>query len=262
MTDSTAPRFDPVAFQNALNTTSIGRFLIYRPETETTMTIARREAEEGAPSGTLVLAEHQTAGRGRRGRSFFSPATDNLYFTIVLRCSAIQQRRLPIAVPLAVCKACRDVGVDALIKWPNDVWIGSRKVAGMLIDAEQSTTGAIAFPGIGINVNGDPTTRPELAGIATSLARELGRSISRELLLAAICNQLEAEVDAPEESLIADYRSHSLVLGRPVHITPVGGRPFEAEATAIASDGSLIVTCADGTSHTLTAAEVSLQPSP
>lgn len=253
-------RFDPVAFQSALTTTAVGRFLVYREETETTMTLARREADEGAPHGTLVLAEHQTAGRGRRGRSFYSPANDNLYFTLVLRCSAEQQRRLPIAVPLAVCKACRLLGVEARIKWPNDVWVGARKVSGMLIDAEQSAAGNVAFPGIGINVNGDPTVQPELAAIATSIARELGNDVSREPLLAAICNGLEVAIDTPEAGLVADYRELSLVLGKPVVITPVGGDPFEATATEIAADGSLVVQRADGSTETVKAAEVSLRP--
>lgn len=253
-------RFDPVAFQAALTTRSLGRFLLYREETETTMTLARREADEGAPHGTLVLAEHQTAGRGRRGRSFYSPANDNLYFTLVLRCSPEQQRRLPIAVPLAVCRACRLFGVDARIKWPNDIWVGARKVSGMLIDAEQSAGGSVAFPGIGINVNGDPTTQPELAAIATSLARELGHDVPREPLLAAICNHLEVAIDTSEAELVSDYRELSLVLGMPVVITPVGGDSFEAIATEIARDGSLVVQRPDGATEAVKAAEVSLRP--
>jgi len=254
-------RFDPVAFQSALDTTYVGRFLLYRHETETTMTLARREADEGAPSGTLVLAEHQTAGRGRRGRSFFSPGSSNLYFTLVLRCTPEQQRRLPVAVPLAVCRACRAIGVDALIKWPNDIWAGSRKVSGMLIDAEQSAAGAVAFPGIGINVNGDPAVQPELAAIATSLARELGGEVAREQLLASICNQLEAAIDTDDDTLVEEYRKVSLVLGRPVTITPAGGDPFEAVASEIAGDGSLVVRRPDGATETVKAAEVSLRPS-
>ena len=253
-------QFDPVAFQAALTTRAIGRFLLYREQTETTMTLARREADEGGPHGTLVLAEHQTAGRGRRGRSFFSPASDNLYFTLVLRCTPEQQRRLPVAVPLAVCRACRLYGADARIKWPNDIWVGARKLSGMLIDAEQSAAGTVAFPGIGINVNGDPTVQPELAAIATSLARELGRNVPRESLLAAVCNGLEVALDADESELVADYREVSLVLGKPVVIAPVGGDPFEATAVEIASDGALVVSRADGRTETVKAAEVSLRP--
>ena len=140
------------------------------------MTIARREAEEGAAHGTVVLAEEQTAGRGRKGRSFFSPAGENLYVTFILRCEPAIHRRLPVIIPVAVCEAIRDEGVDALIKWPNDIWVGQRKMAGMLIDAEIGSDGPIAFPGIGINVNGDPTINPDLRDIATSLRREVGRS--------------------------------------------------------------------------------------
>ena len=83
------------AFQDALTTRCIGRFLVYRPTVDTTMVLARREGEEGAPHGTLVLAEEQTAGRGRRGRGFHSPAGENLYFTLVLRPSPSQPSVAP-----------------------------------------------------------------------------------------------------------------------------------------------------------------------
>ena len=189
--------FNPATFQNALVTASIGRFLLYRQVLDSTMVLAAREAREGAPHGTIVFAEEQTAGRGRRGRSFYSPAGQNLYFTLVLRCPVEVHRRLPLIVPLAVCTAVQAEAPAARIKWPNDIWIGDRKVAGMLIDAELSATGAVALPGIGINVNADPTVVPELRDIATCLARELGRPVQREALLARICNELERRPRPP-----------------------------------------------------------------
>ncbi|MGH2608361.1 MAG: biotin--[acetyl-CoA-carboxylase] ligase, partial [Tepidiformaceae bacterium] len=172
--------FDARRFQEGLRTGAIGRFLVYRAATETTMVLARGLAEGGTPHGTLALAEEQRAGRGRRGRTFFSPPGENLYFTLVLRLPMEAHRRLPVAVPVAVCRAVRAEGAEARIKWPNDIWIGGRKVCGILIDAETGPDGSIAFPGIGINVNGDPTLNPELADTATSIRRELGRRVERE----------------------------------------------------------------------------------
>jgi len=252
--------FDPAAFQSALATARVGRFLIYREQIETTMVLARREAHEGASHGTLVLAEEQTAGRGRKGRGFHSPPAENLYFTLVLRLPLDLHRRLPVLAPVAVCAAVAAEGVEARIKWPNDIWVGDRKLCGMLIDAEMTADGALAMPGIGINVNGDPTRNPELAAIATSLARELGHAVAREQLLARVCNELEAAMETPPENLISRYRSMSMILGRRVTVQPTAGEHYEAIAEEVADDGSLWVVRDDGTSQQLSAAEVSLRP--
>jgi BirA family biotin operon repressor/biotin-[acetyl-CoA-carboxylase] ligase len=253
------PAFSPRVFQGALQTECIGRFIVYRPVTETTMTLARREAEEGAPHGTLVLAEEQTAGRGRRGRSFYSPAGENLYFTLILRLDLDSHSRLPVAIPVAVCAACREEGVDARIKWPNDIWIGERKLCGMLIDAELTPQGGVAFPGVGINVNGDPTVNPELRGVATSLRLELGRTTARELLLARICNGVEEALVLETGALLARYRELSMILGRRVTVIPAAGAPFHALAHSIAANGSLMVRRDDGSDETVAAADVSLR---
>ncbi|MBE0611307.1 MAG: biotin--[acetyl-CoA-carboxylase] ligase [Dehalococcoidia bacterium] len=255
-----ATSFNPAAFQSALATASIGRYLVYRETLDSTMDLAAREAKEGAPHGTLVFAEEQTAGRGRRGRSFYSPVGQNLYFTLVFRCPVEVHRRLPLIVPLAVCTAVQAEAPAARIKWPNDVWIGDRKVAGMLIDAELSPAGAVALPGIGINVNADPTVVPELRDIATSLARELGRPVEREALLARICNALEPLLEATGGHVLYEYRARSSTLGRGVLVVPVGGEPFEGTAIAIEDDGSLVVRRADDSVETVTAADVSVRP--
>lgn len=256
------PAFDARAFQQALGTRALGRFLVYREECESTMPLARREADEGAPHGTLVLAESQTGGRGRRGRSFHSPAGANLYFTLVLRLSAEQQRTLTVALPLAVCEAIAAEGIDARIKWPNDIWVGERKLCGMLIDAEAGPSGLLAFPGIGINVNGDPTVVPELAAIATGIRRELGRVVAREPLLARICDGLERALDEPFATLLPRYRERSLVLAREITVAPAIGEPFDGLAVDLNDDGSLVVRKADGAHETVTAADVSVRPRP
>ena len=251
--------FDVDRFESLLHTALIGRSLHYRESVDTTMVLARSLAEGGAGHGTLVLAEEQTAGRGRRGRAFQSPAGENLYFTLVLRPPRRAVARLPLAVPVAVCMGIQEEGVDALIKWPNDIWIGDRKACGMLIDLDEEPSGFVAFPGIGINVNGDPTAIPELHESATSLKLASGRTVEREPLLARICDRLEIALDAwdPGE-LASQYRSRSLVVGRRVSVT--GAVSLQGVAQSVRDDGSLELRLDDGTVQVVNAGDVSLRP--
>lgn len=258
MSESAA--FNPIAFMEGRQSREIGKYVVYRESVDSTMAVARELADDGAAHGTLVLAEEQTAGRGRRGRSFYSPARQNLYFTLVLRCPMDVHRRLPVIMPIAVCEAIREFVPAAAIKWPNDIWIGERKTCGMLIDAEISADGPVAFPGIGINVNGDPTVEPQLRDIATSLARETGAPVTREHLLANICNRLEALLEADEHEVARRYRELSCVLGREVTVHPHSGEPFSGTATEIAETGDLAVNLADGRTEWVTAGDVTLRP--
>lgn len=255
-----APALDTAEFQTKLDTTDLGRNLLAHLSIPSTMDIAREAAADGAPHGTLVFAEEQTAGRGRRGRSFYSPASQNLYFTFVLRLPLAVHRRLPVILPLAVARAIREHGLDARIKWPNDIWIDNRKVCGMLIDGELTLHGGLAFPGIGINVNGDPGDNPDLAGLATSLSLELGHPVSREALLASVCNHLERLLDTAQKDLIDEYRALSCTLGREVTVAPATGEAYEAKAMSISEDGELMVRRRDGLVVAVNAADVSIRP--
>lgn len=255
----TSPQFNSERFFAALTTRAIGRRLEWRPSVDTTMVLARQLAAAGCPHGTAALAEEQTAGRGRRGRSFTSPPSENLYVTFVLRFAPGEGRALALAVPLAVCEAVRAEGVDARIKWPNDIWVGERKLSGMLIDAESDGGQLVAYPGIGINVNGDPTADPALRDIATSLRRETGRVIDREQLLARLCAELETLLEGTPADVVERYRERSMVLGRAITVTPYPGEPFAAVARAIADDGTLIVETG-GELRAVHAADVSVRP--
>lgn len=251
--------FDASRFQAALTTRTLGRFLEYRPSVDTTMRLARRAADEGAAHGTLVLADEQTAGRGRQGRSFVSPAGHNLYFTLVLRGTAASLRYLSLAVPVAVCSAIREEDVDARVKWPNDVWIEGLKVSGMLIDAEGSGDVMTAFPGIGINVRTDFSHIADLAPIAISLETVLGRPVDRETLLARVCNDLEGSLLMAPHLLLERYRALSLVVGQPVEVTFRDGTAFAGVAEDIDHDGGLRVRRGSRL-EVVHAADVSLRP--
>ena len=257
----TAAEFSAAEFQAQLTTGAIGRFLLYRSSVESTMMLARREAGEGAPHGTLVLAEEQTAGRGRRGRSFFSPPGENLYFTLVLRVPMEVHRRLPLIVPVAVCEAVQPDVPGSRIKWPNDIWVGERKLCGMLIDAELPAGGLpIAMPGIGINVNGDPTRIPELRDIATSVAREAGRPASREAILARVCNGIEALLSTPADALARRYEELSMIVGRDITVHLRAAQATTRSQPQSPPEGALVVTRRDGRTETVVAADVSVRP--
>ncbi len=141
--------------QTLLKTNFVGRSVTYQDSVDTTMAVAADEASAGAPEGAVVVAEEQTAGRGRMGRSWVSPPGDNLYFTLILRPTLEQLRYLAVIAPLAVSLAIEETtGLMPRIKWPNDVLIGDRKVCGVLV--ETNLTGdevQNALIGIGINVN-------------------------------------------------------------------------------------------------------------
>jgi len=146
-----------------------------------------------APEGTVIMAAEQTAGKGRLGRKWSSPPGEGLYLTIVLRPPLPPDKmwQMAVVISLAACEAIREVaGLDAKIKWPNDILIGGRKVCGILIEGRQSAAGSqqSVVAGIGINVNNQGFP-PELN--ATSLALELGRPIPIFEVEEALLSRLE-----------------------------------------------------------------------
>src|SRR6266540_3172458 len=210
------------AVEQRLVTRFVGRRLLYFTSTTSTMDVARAEAEAGAPEGTVVFAEEQTRGRGRFDRAWVSPAGKNLYLTVVMRPRLDRLRSLGIVAPLAVALAVEDsTGLAPRIKWPNDVLIDGRKLSGILIESEISGSAVKwALVGPGINVNFDIEQSPEIAPIATSVKRELGREISREELLAAFLNNFEALYEAAlqGDTVFQEWRNRLDTLGREVRV--------------------------------------------
>src|SRR3990172_4239329 len=151
-----------------LRTSTIGRKIIYRSSVSSTMDLSRNQAESGAEEGTAIVADEQTAGRGRLGRTWISPPRANVYVSVVLRPDAEHVRPLSMVCPLAVCRAIEEVtGLPARVKWPNDVLIHGRKVSGTLIDAEFEDGGVrYAIAGVGINVNFDARRYEEIRDLA------------------------------------------------------------------------------------------------
>lgn len=245
---------------SALNTQRFGRRIVYRESCDSTMNLARREAEAGADEGTVIIAEEQTAGRGRFGRSWVSPAGKNLYLTMVARPVADRLRVLSMAAPLAVCHAVREVtGLRPVIKWPNDVLIDGRKLSGVLIESEIAGTDVrFSLIGMGVNVDLDVASAPDIASIATSLLEETGKEVSRETVLATLLNRFEVLYGSPVPALVDAWRSHLETLGREVTVT-IGGESHHGSAEDVDGHGNLILRLADGQRMTFEAGEVSLR---
>ena len=248
----------------------LGRELVYKIRTGSTMDDARALALQGAPSGVVVFAEEQTAGRGTHGRTWVSPAGQNLYFTILLlRPSVPQLQRLSIITPVAIASAVEQVlGLYPRIKWPNDLQLKGKKFAGILIEGEwHGDQPAFALVGVGVNVNFDPA--PYAAQIdrpATSLAIEKGRPVAREPLLATIFASFEhAYEGAVHPALFRGWRARQEILGRTVTLSgsPAIREPggaIEGTAEDVDEDGALLVRLPSGELRRFHAGEVSLRP--
>jgi BirA family biotin operon repressor/biotin-[acetyl-CoA-carboxylase] ligase len=252
--------------QSLLRTEFLGRRVFYEASTPSTMDIARREAQAGAPEGAIALAEEQTAGRGRMGRSWVSPAGQNIYVTLVLRPTLDQLRYLSVIAPLAVCHAIEETtGLLPRIKWPNDIVINGKKVCGLLTQSDVSDSRVLyAVTGIGLNVNMDVAAYDEIRDIATSLRAELGRDVSREEVLAATMNHLEALYQAVRrgEVVSMDWKQRLDTLGQHVRVSgPDGALLEQGVAVDADSDGSLILRRDDGSHVRIEAGEVTLRES-
>lgn len=250
------------ALEDALTTGSVGRRILYYTSTSSTMDVARAEADADAIEGTVVLAEEQTAGRGRFGRAWVSPAGKNLYLTIILRPAIDRLRQLGIITPLAVCLAIEETtSLTPQIKWPNDVLLSGRKVCGILIETEFSGAEpryALVGPGINVNFEIDPSS--EIAAIATSIKQELGAEASREAVLAAFLNHLEALYTAPDPRAVVEaWKSRLETLGRDVTLT-FRDEAFSGRAEDVDDAGNLVLRLTDGSLLTFEAGEVSLRP--
>jgi BirA family biotin operon repressor/biotin-[acetyl-CoA-carboxylase] ligase len=202
-------------------------------ETDSTNVQAIRLAREGAPEGSLVVAERQTKGRGRLGRSWISPASVNFYGSWILRPSLppADAPQLSLAAALAVARALEPLAPGRIaIKWPNDCLLDGKKVAGILteMDAELDRIVAVVL-GIGVNLNaGARAFPPELRDVATSVRVATGVRVDRIAFAAALCDALECVYDRLLDegfgALIADWNARSCLTGREVTVDCAGHR--------------------------------------
>ena len=231
----------------------LGRKIHHFAEVESTNDEAHRLAEAGALHGEVVVADFQTRGRGRRGRSWVAPRGKALTFSVVLR-PAIAPARAPeitIAAAVAAAEAAREMGAgSARIKWPNDVECKGRKIAGLLTELRAEPDRVRhAVLGVGVNVSLQMHDFPEeLRPVATSLLLESGERQARPLVCARLLEHVEEWLSLHETEgfgPVADrWRELSSTLGRKVRIT--GADPIEGDAVDLAEDGALLVRTARG----------------
>lgn len=252
--------------EQGLKTKTMGQSIYFYEETDTTNNRARELALEGAPEGTLVVAEKQTAGRGRRGKVWESPLGTGIWMSLVLRPQIMPAEAsvLTLLCGLATAEAIEvETGLSVGIKWPNDILINGKKAVGILteMDCEMSQVHFV-IPGIGINVN-TTSFPPEIADIATSLYLECGKTVSRRRLVHKVLERLEEYYETflrtgSFTAMLEDYRKHCITLGKEVHV--LGREPFFAEALDITPEGELLVRRADnGKEEVVFSGEVSIR---
>ena len=246
---------------------TVGNTLVCLNTVDSTNNEVKRRAE-GAPDGLAVLAEEQSGGRGRRGRSFVSPAGKGLYLSVLLRpsCPLAEVGTLTAWTAVAVCGAVeRCCGLRPGIKWPNDVVLDGRKLCGILTELElEAESGRVRHVVVGAGINVSQTEAdfgPQVAPVAVSLAQVLDRPPRRAALAAALLEALDrmyAAFPREKEAYLARYRADCLTVGRPIRaIRPEGER--EGFAEEIDDSFSLVARWADGSRETLNSGEVSVR---
>ena len=254
-----------------LQTKWAGKKLYYVDSTGSTNTDAKRFAEEGDPHGTTVVADMQTAGKGRRGRKWQSPSGINTYFTILLKPDFAPDKAsmLTLVMALSVAEAIEEVTeLKAEIKWPNDIVVNKKKVVGML--TEMSTTPEMdeiqyVVVGVGVNVNmGSIEEFPdEIRKTATSLRIESGKQINRAVLVEHILERFEQNYEKFEQTLdlsglLDAYQSHLVNVDAQVRVLDPAGE-YTGISHGINTTGELIVEKEDGSIVNVYAGEVSVR---
>ena len=211
-------------FQN-LKTHEIGRKIDVFKTIDSTNNFAKSLAQLGAVHGTTVISEVQTQGKGRMGRSFYSPVGMGVYMSVILRPKLSVEHSLLITscAAVAVAEAVEKItGLDCKIKWVNDIYVGKKKLCGILTEAAINVEqGGLDYAIVGIGLNIQNTSFPKnISDIATSLYLETGKSFSRSLIVAEILNSLEAHLDnITDKGFIEEYRRRSNLIGKRIEIT-------------------------------------------
>ncbi len=236
--------------------------LIYLKETDSTNRQLRLMAEDGAPEGTVLAADYQTAGRGRLGRSFFSPAGSGLYFSLLLRPKEQAQDALRITViaAVAVAQAVQKVlGLELQIKWVNDLYYKGRKVCGILAEGKLNGDGALEYVvlGIGLNLFAPKDGFGELDSIAGALLEQTPDEKMRRRLLQEIVNRFFSLCEH-SENVMAEYRSRSFLKDKTVTVVR-GEERIRATVLDIDDRGGLVVRDETGQCRIFSSGEIALE---
>jgi BirA family biotin operon repressor/biotin-[acetyl-CoA-carboxylase] ligase len=249
-----------------LGTKLFGQELVCLAVTSSTNDEARRLAEAGAVEGTVVVADHQTAGRGRLDRRWEAPPGSSLLLSLLFRpgLAAHQVQRLTMICGLAAADAVEtQTGLQVGLKWPNDITVGGAKVGGILTEIGLSGDKVdYAIVGMGLNVNLEPGRLPGgLLMPATSLSHLMGRRVARLPLLQTLLRAIEARYLALQagHSPQGEWLERLITLGQPVVVSGAGDS-WEGMAEGVDKDGALLVRLADGRLQAVLAGDVTLRP--
>jgi BirA family transcriptional regulator, biotin operon repressor / biotin---[acetyl-CoA-carboxylase] ligase len=249
------------AIKTGLTTRTIGQNIVYYSRVSSTMEIASNEARRGITDGTVIIAGEQTAGRGRLKRAWFAPG-GNIALSLVLYPDAAGLPYLIMITSLAAAYAIESVtGLKTQIKWPNDILLRGKKVAGILIENQlKGSKPVYAVIGIGINVALQPATIKEISNIATSLENELGKQVSREEIIRNFLTEFDRlYLKLPDaEEIFKKWRERLITLGEKVTAT-WGAENISGMAEAVDETGALIIRLADGTLTKVVAGDVTLR---
>jgi len=256
----------PGEIQPSLHTAVLGREILHFETLDSTNRLARQEADKGCQEGTVVVAEEQTAGRGRLGRQWYSPKQSGIWMSVVLRPRIVpaEAPKITLVAAVAVAAALRDAGFSPRIKWPNDLLLAGKKVCGIYTEMKADPDQVLYLVlGIGINVS-EQSFPAELADTATSLRLASGtETISRPAMAALVLDRLEEFyrlfLEQGFAGIRAEWKAYSLNLGRDVLVrtlqTVISGR-----AVDIDDQGMLLVAGDDGVLHRIAAGDVTLRP--
>jgi BirA family biotin operon repressor/biotin-[acetyl-CoA-carboxylase] ligase len=252
--------------ERGLTTRMIGRNYIYMEEIDSTNEEVKRLAGKGAPHGTVVAADTQTKGKGRRGRSWNSPKGDSISMSLLLRpeMETLHASMLTLVIALAAAEAVEEVtGLSCQIKWPNDLVCNDKKMCGILTEMSADIE-YIHYVVIGIGINANAETFPEeIASMATSLKKESGREVNRADLVAAVLNHFETDYEtfmkhSSLEPLREAYNERLINIGRQVKIISQGETKIRT-SQGIDADGSLVVCDETGKTEKIISGEVSVR---
>ncbi|MGB4661139.1 MAG: biotin--[acetyl-CoA-carboxylase] ligase [Mobilitalea sp.] len=236
-----------------------------RQSVTSTNTVAKEMAAQGAKAGTVIISREQTAGRGRMGRSFYSPTDSGIYFSIILRpvISLEDSLLITTATAVAVAKAIETIAqVKADIKWVNDIYVSDKKVCGILTEAAMNfENGSLDYAVVGIGINIETKDFPsEIRNVAGSLFSDKPEDTPISSLLTAevLSNLAECMNSLTDKKYVDEYRRRSFLIGKDIYVIK-GSKTTPAKAIAVDEKARLIVEYEDNTQETLNSGEVSIR---
>lgn len=242
--------FDIARLRSQLKTNSLGKRVCCFDSVLSTMDTAFRLVEKGAVDGTLVIADEQTAGRGRRGQAWFSPRSGGLWFSIIVLRHPLCALGGVLAPATGLALAAMlndDLGVPARVKWPNDVRIKGKKVAGILVETRRRPCAMVL--GVGLNLRQPREVPGSLQGVVTFLEAECGRCLRREDLLARVLGRLECQMGLCESgeraALVEQWKRYDEFYGSPVELR-TGRGSVRGTDVGISDEGCLLLETPQG----------------